>query len=96
MRTGFRAIRDEEGVRRHPVRQSKKAGPCGARTEEAAYAADALELSNRDEAPGVRALDDGQVFLANFRLKGIDQRLTVLDVRKLLGECGQSSVRRSP
>ena len=96
MRTGFRAIRDEEGVRRHPVRQSKKAGPCGARTEEAAYAADALELSNRDEATGVRALDDGQVFLANFRLKGIDQRLAGLDVRKLLGERVRPNLPRSP
>ncbi len=55
-------------------------------TEDAAYAADALELSNWDEAPGVCVLDDGQVFLCYYGRPEIDAQLAVLDVAKAARE----------
>lgn len=77
---------ERERVKRHLERQSQKKGAGGVLTEEAAYAADALELSNWDEAPGVCVLDDGQVFLCYHAQEEIDAQLAVLDVRKMLKE----------
>ncbi|MDP9351700.1 MAG: hypothetical protein M3P51_09200, partial [Chloroflexota bacterium] len=81
----FRA-QEKERVKRHLMRQAQKRGPAGALTEDAAYAADALELSNWDEAPGVCVLDDGQVFLCYYGRPEIDAQLAVLDVAKAARE----------